>query len=77
MAMTNEYIISIAREAGFDVVGDLYGEDAMITKLTRLVELEREACARLCNESANEAPNSWQFRMGANHCADAIRARGK
>ena len=38
---------------------------------------EREACAKVCNESANEAPNSWQFRMGANHCAGAIRARGQ
>jgi hypothetical protein len=39
------------------------------------IQEEREACAKLCDGSANEAPNSWQFRMGANHCADAIRAR--
>jgi len=75
--MTNEDIIRMAREAGFDVVGDLYGEDTIIAKLTRLVELERELCAKVCDGSANEAPNSWQFRMGANHCAAAIRARGQ
>jgi glutamine phosphoribosylpyrophosphate amidotransferase len=38
---------------------------------------EREACAKVCDGSANEAPNSWQFRMGANHCAEAIRKRGQ
>lgn len=75
--MTKDDLIQMAREAGFDVVGDLYGEDTIIAKLTKLVELERELCAKVCDGSANEAPNSWQFRMGANHCAEAIRARGQ
>ena len=51
---------------------------AWVIKLVNdAIAIEREACAKVCDESANEAPNSWQFRMGANHCADFIRARGQ
>jgi hypothetical protein len=50
---------------------------AIVDKAENAALEEREACAKVCDGSANEAPNSWQFRMGANHCAEAIRARGQ
>ena len=40
------------------------------------IAAEREACAKVCDELANEAENSWQYRMGANWSAIRIRARG-
>ena len=72
--MNRDDIIRMAQEAGFDVVGDLYGEDTIIAKLTRLVELEREACAKTVMEYdllyIGSYPINEQF-------ADAIRARGQ
>ena len=75
MAMTRDDIIRMAHEAGFDVVGDLYGENTIIAKLTKLVELEREACAKVCDEyDVAEDVNSCDTAEGI---ALAIRARGQ
>jgi len=63
-------VIEMAQAAGFDVAGDLYGEDALIAKITRLVELEREECAKLCEETDDD-----EFYFGRNY-AEAIRTRG-
>jgi hypothetical protein len=41
------------------------------------VETEREQCAKVCDGLYNDAQNHWQVRVGANNCADAIRARSK
>ena len=38
---------------------------------------EREACARVCGELADNPENSEQYRMGANWARERIRARGK
>ena len=37
---------------------------------------EREACAAVCGELANNTENSEQYRMAANWCRERIRARG-
>ena len=51
---------------------------AWVIKLVNdAIAIERENCAKVCDGSANEALNLWPFRMGANHCAAAIRARGQ
>lgn len=71
--MTRDEIIRMVREAGFDVVGDLYGEDALIAKLTRLVELEREACAK--EVTANT--HMFATPQAAESLANEIRARGE
>lgn len=42
----------------------------------RLMEREREACATVCGELADNPENSEQFRMGANWARERIRARG-
>ena len=70
----NHKLLEMLNEAGFDFTPDMM---AKLPAFENLVWLEREACAKVCDESANEAPNSWQFRMGANHCAESIRARGQ
>jgi hypothetical protein len=50
------------------------------------VDAEREACAKLCDEIADSAYALWKVdadpteqgrEIGAEHCAQAIRARGK
>jgi len=75
--MTKEKLIELAREAGWDYANDSSGYDPLWKFGELVAAAEREACAKVCDGSANEAPNSWQFRMGANHCAEAIRARGR
>jgi hypothetical protein len=84
MKPTTEQIITWGREA-LNETGDLIPTEWNIKLLEAICSVayeagrkdENEACAKVCDESANEAPNSWQFRMGANHCAEAIRARGQ
>jgi len=65
-------VIEMAQAAGFEVAGDLYGEDALIAKIMRLVELEREECAKVC-ESLNKCWDSSRVKT----CAEAIRTRGQ
>jgi hypothetical protein len=87
--MTQEDIIRMAREAGL-----AYGPDekplGSVTRFAALVAAaEREACAKLCLEEANEAYHQEAFYLprgnqgllriaeGAKRCAEAIRARGE
>jgi len=85
--MNQEDITRMAREAGF--VG-FDGSNAMLCKFAALVAAaEREACAKLCLEEANEAYHQEAFYLprgnqgllriaeGAKRCAEAIRARGE
>jgi virulence-associated protein VapD len=72
--MTRDDIIRMAREAGFAIQGDMYGEDNEIARVERFAKLveaaEREACAKMC-----EAIEDDEFYWGRQY-ADAIRARG-
>ena len=75
--MTKDDIIRMAREAGFG--NEYWSEnDERFVRFAALVAAaEREECAKLCDELANEAENSWQYRMGASWSATRIRARGQ
>ena len=93
--MKQEDIIKLAQEAGLIRAGEHYTEPARwgISEITdfyqRAVAAEREACAKLCLEEANEAYHQEAFYLprgnqgllriaeGAKRCAEAIRARGE
>lgn len=94
--MTQEDIIKLAREAGMppaEIVTDkpvVYPVPEALERFAALVAAaEREACAKLCLEEANEAYHQEAFYLprgnqgllriaeGAKRCADAIRARGE
>ena len=58
---------------------DDLGEDE---KLDWAMQMEREACAKVCEAefvSADEtqAPEDYAYNDACKHCADAIRARGQ
>ncbi len=70
--MTQDEIIEMAKQAGFEGCAELTWEDVICTdELKAFAKLvaqhEREACAKLC----------WSQRKywDAEACADAIRAR--
>jgi len=94
--MTQEDIIKLAREAGMppaEIVTDkpvVYPVPEALERFAALVAAaEREACAKLCLEEANEAYHQEAFYLprgnqgllriaeGAKRCAEAIRARGE
>ena len=64
--MTHDGIIKMARQAGFDEHHAKF--DTRIETFAKLVaEKEREACAKVCDEYADDPV----------YCGDAIRARGQ
>jgi hypothetical protein len=92
--MDREDIIRMAGGAGFaSPDGSFITWDASDEQLERFAALvaaaEREACAKLCLEEANEAYHQEAFYLprgnqgllriaeGAKRCAEAIRARGE
>ena len=80
--MTQDDIIRMARDAGLEQIG-FSTEDwvAWTSDLERFAALvaaaEREACAKVCGELADNPENSEQYRMGANWARERIRARGE
>jgi len=56
--MNRDDIIRIARESGFAIQGDMYGEDNEIAKVERFAKLvavaEREACAVVVEQAGME-----------------------
>ena len=69
--MNRDDVTRIAREAGF--VG-MDGDHGALRRFAALVAAaEREACAKVCDERADE--DKWEGCY-ANACAEAIRARG-
>jgi hypothetical protein len=79
--MTQEEIIEMARQAGFNVSGELILDDMGYVTITNRLEAfaklvaakEREACAKECEHTALRMGSEWM----AQHCAEAIRARGE
>ena len=78
--MTREDIIRMAREAGL-----AYGSDekplGSVTRFAALVAAaEREKCASICDQRKIITPE-WQmdlhYNQAVNHCAQAIRLRGR
>ena len=70
--MTQEEIIEMARQSGFDTDMQVFKDGTAIAiKLAKLVaEKEREACAKLCEEQYEYYGHDHVF-------AKAIRARGQ
>jgi hypothetical protein len=79
--LTQDEIIEMARQAGFNVSGDLILDDMGYVTITNRLEAfaklvaakEREACAKECEHTALRMGSEWM----AAHCAEAIRARGE
>ena len=70
--MTQDEIIEMAREAGFEIDCCSLEWHKRITAFAKLVTAkEREACAKECEEVGDHP--SLQPR----HCAESIRARGE
>jgi hypothetical protein len=80
--MTQDEIIEMARQVGVEATGNEYWP-FFIEELEAFAKLvaakEREACANLCDEQAQNWKNpKYHFaEASANHCAKAIRARGE
>lgn len=84
--MTQDEIIAMAKEAGFDMsrlpsirAANVYGEvnDELARFAALVAAKEREACAKVCDELAElnrTAPTDSMWQWG--ECASAIRARG-
>jgi hypothetical protein len=79
--MTQDEIIEMARQAGFNLEQGFLlrvtGIDEDLERFAKLVEertaaKEREACLKICEAQAST--NYWE---GADVCAEAIRARGE
>ena len=70
--MTQDEIISMAREAGFELGTAWYGNSKTIERFAALVAAhEREVCAKVCDELKwHSSPLNF-----AENCAAAIRAR--
>lgn len=81
--MTNEDIIKMAREAGFEQnsLGMTYTSGALPELLERFAGLiaaaEREACAKVCEQIANELSNCPPSFEGTNAETKWIRAMGE
>ena len=80
--MTKDEIIRMAREVGlppcaYDDYGNHIGKLETFAKL--FAAEEREACAILCDELADEAAKDEDFFRScvAEDCAEAIRERGE
>jgi hypothetical protein len=74
--MERDDIIRMAREAGFSIQGDMYGEDDEIARVKRFAALvaaaEREACAKVLDEMAAEDKLTNYYKVAALR----IRERG-
>ncbi len=69
--MTQNKIIEMAKQAGFNIgldIPSIYAAHETFAKL--VAQHEREACAKVCDECADDA------RTGST-CARVIRARGQ
>jgi hypothetical protein len=69
-------VLKMAVQAGYDEHQAKF--DTRITAFAKLVEAkaaerEREACAKECEHTALRMGSEWM----AQHCAEAIRARGQ
>ena len=71
--MNREDIIRMAREAG---IGPVYGYESIERFAALVAAHEREACAKVADEQAQDEPYGHaKFRCG--NIAAAIRARGQ
>jgi hypothetical protein len=72
--MTQDKIIEMARQAG-----SIDSEDVILTVYNAFTSVEREACAKLCEQGIANADdwNSSYWDQACENRAWAIRARGQ
>lgn len=79
--MTQDEIIELAKQCGLldEVNGwDVWFPDELEAFAKLVAEKEREACAKLCEETVCKAQDSWDrgVNTACTELARAIRARG-
>ena len=86
MTITDDEIVKLAREAGFEILDDEIGindrwhiQTDLIKRLICVVAAaEREACAKVCDDMEEKAEGTecckWPTPID---CAEAIRNRGQ
>lgn len=87
-AFTQEEVVKMAKQAGFNIDGDMFyvgydGEESieLLERLASIVDsAERDACVKVADEKereymARDMKGYWS--LAAFFVADAIRARGK
>lgn len=79
--MKRDNIISMAWEAGLwvDNNGIINGGDnaaGLLDFVALVAAAEREACAKVCEDIAEQVVYQQNSQEAADKCADAIRARG-
>ena len=74
--MTRDDIIRLAKEAGFGTLADLWPH-ALERFAALVAAAEREACAKVCEQVAENVTYQRNSQEAADRCADAIRAKGK
>jgi hypothetical protein len=74
--MMNPKLMQMLEEAGFIFTPDVMNK---LPAFEKLVQLEREACAKLCDEEADDLAKKQDFfgLSTAESLAEAIRSRGK
>ena len=72
--MTHEEIIALAKEAGLPYLPT--PNSALVRIVTKAVLIEREACAQVCDDKAQDISLSNRRRCDADALATAIRQRG-
>lgn len=76
--MTNDEIIAIAREAGFNPVAYMGGSLDVFVRFAALVAAkEREACADVAEKTVCDTHIPTGIKIYGTRAAKAIRARGK
>ena len=74
--LDKDYAIQLAMEYGFtgsfDAEGNLTYDSEFVEAMLEAIQYEREACAKECEHTALRMGSEWM----AQHCANAIRARG-
>ena len=77
--LQQDEIIEMARQAGFSLGHNVTEEySKKLEAFAKLVAAkEREACANLCEDQAQEYYSDGSKRAMNYQCADAIRARGE
>jgi hypothetical protein len=68
----NHKLIRMMEEAGFPFTPDTMHR---LPEFEKLIQLEREACAKVCDDISKDSRGDW--KNGAMECEEAIRARGQ
>jgi len=73
--MKAEQIFELALQYGAEQPGITFDSEALLRYTRKVQEMEREACAKVCDELAADVPDNDTDSDAINACAAAIRAR--